>query len=52
MLPNLREFSRQFKRKYGRVMTQQERQFFHLVADIIENPPPAVSRKPHKNSSD
>ena len=39
-LPSLREFSRRFKRKYGRVMTQDERRFFHLVADLIDNPPP------------
>jgi hypothetical protein len=47
-LPSLREFSRRFRRKYGRRMTQDERRFFHLVADLIENPPPGPPQRDPK----
>jgi hypothetical protein len=51
-LPTLREFSRRFKRKYGRTMTQEERRFFHLMADLVDNPPLGAAKGGSKISPD
>ena len=38
-LPTLRDFEWQFEQKYGRKMTSDERKFFELTEDLLENPP-------------
>lgn len=38
-LPDLREFETQFRRKYGRDLTEEERWFFRLTEGLLKNPP-------------
>ena len=37
--PDVETFARQFRMKYGREMTSEERRFYNLAKDLLENPP-------------
>ena len=37
--PELDTFARQFRQKYGREMTAEERKFYRLTKDLLDNPP-------------
>lgn len=37
--PDLETFARQFRQKYGRDMTPDERRFYELTLDLFEHPP-------------
>jgi hypothetical protein len=37
--PNLDTFARQFRAKYGREMTAEERRFYELTKDLLDSPP-------------
>ena len=38
-LPDLDEFDEQFRRKYGRYLTAEERKFFLLAEHLLKYPP-------------
>ncbi len=38
-LPDLDEFEEQFRRKYGRYLTAEERKFFLLAEHLLKYPP-------------
>jgi hypothetical protein len=37
--PDLPTFARQFKQKYGREMTRDEKRFYELTKNLLDNPP-------------
>lgn len=37
--PDVDQFARQFRLKYGRVMTPLERNFYQLTKNLLDNPP-------------
>ena len=37
--PDLEKFAQQFRMKYGREMTPEERHFYQLTKNLLDNPP-------------
>ncbi len=37
--PDIETFARQFKAKYGLEMTTEERKFYQLTKNLLDNPP-------------
>jgi len=37
--PDAETFARQFRRKYGREMSDAERRFYELTKDLLDHPP-------------
>ena len=37
--PDLSIFARQFKQKYGREMTREEKRFYELTKNLLDHPP-------------
>jgi hypothetical protein len=43
--PDLETFARQFRLKYGREMTKEERHFYELTKNLLDNPPEEEGEK-------
>ena len=37
--PDAETFARQFRQKYGREMTSEERRFYELTRNLLDSPP-------------
>lgn len=46
--PDVETFARQFRQKYGREMTPEERHFYELTKNLLERPP--EEEQPKKRS--